>query len=146
LTLSSGDRLVVTGNAVLVVGGNVSIGSGSGVDILPPGTLKLYVAGANANVNGDGINNLGWATNFVYYGLPTNLGVTLHPNGNFTGMIYAPDANLTLLSGGAGIQDFIGACIMNNIFVNGHYNFHYDEALGKWGPPALFVVVSWIEL
>jgi hypothetical protein len=144
LTLSSGDRLVVTGNAVLFVSGNLNV-SGS-IDIFPPGTLKLYVAGADANIKGGGINNTGWATNFIYYGLPSNLTVTLHPNGNFTGMIYAPDATLTLLSGGAGIQDFIGACIMNNITVNGHYNFHYDEALGKWGEPALFVAISWIEL
>jgi len=147
LTLNSTARLTVTGNAVLLVDGNVTVGgTTAGIYITPPGSLKLYVGGANAVIGGAGVNNAGWSTNFIYYGLPTNQGLVLKSNGEFTGAIYAPDAALNLVGGGSSDQNFIGACVMKTITVNGHYNFHYDEALKRFGPPSLYVITSWLEL
>ena len=146
INLSGGDKIAVVGNAVLLVDGDVSISGTAEVDIIPPGSLTMYVAGANASIAGVGINNTGWATNFMYYGLPSNKNLTMQSNGEFTGSIYAPDTDLRMSGGGSGIMNFIGACIMKNITVNGHYNFHYDEALGKYGPKGTFVIVNWVEL
>src|SRR5207249_4798275 len=106
----------------------------------------LYVAGPVANVNGGGVNNHGWATNFIYYGLPSNSGVNFQANGDFTGAIYAPNAVLGMNGGGTTVQDFVGACVVRSVNVVGHYQFHYDEALGKFGPPSIYVITSWIEL
>src|SRR5437667_6337149 len=137
--------MAVIGNAVLMVDGDVTIGSGSSIDIIPPGTLTLYVAGANTDL-GAGVNNSGWATNFVYYGLPSNKTLTMKPNGEFTGSIYAPSADLKMAGGGSSDQNFIGACVVRTINITGHYKFHFDEALANNGPPSIFIVTSWLEL
>ena len=144
LNMGSSDRMAVTGNAILLVNGNVDL-SGA-IDIIPPGSLKLYVAGPGTKIGGEGINNMGRAASFSYFGMPNNRSFTMSGNGQFTGTIYAPSAELRLSGGGSGVQDFVGACIMKNITVNGHYNFHFDEALGASGPPAIFVIVSWLEI
>ena len=47
---------------------------------------------------------------------------------------------------GNSVQNFVGACVMRSITINGHYSFHYDEALGKFGPPSDYIIISWIEL
>jgi hypothetical protein len=35
---------------------------------------------------------------------------------------------------------------VKSIFVNGHYSFHYDEALGSFGPLGSYIIVSWVEI
>jgi hypothetical protein len=145
LGIGSNEKMAVTGHARLLVRGDVNV---SGViTILPGGTLDLYVAGTSAAIGGQGVfNGTGQATNFVYHGLPTNKQLTLPSNGDFTGAIYAPQADLNLSGGGTTLLHFSGACVVRSIKVNGHYTFHYDEALGAIGPESKYVVVSWIEL
>ena len=144
LTLASKEKMAITGNAVLLVDGNVTVIGG--IDILPGGSLKLYVAGANTVLGGSGVNNTGRATNFVYYGLPSNTSFTLPSNGDFIGAIYAPSCNFTLSGGGSTDLNFCGACVTRTVGVNGHYKFHYDESLGRFGPWRDFVIISWVEL
>ena len=145
LTIGSSEKMAVTGHAVLLVRGDVNV-SGQ-IAILPGGTLELYVAGKSATIGGQGVfNGTGQATNFIYYGLPSNTQLTLPSNGDFTGAIYAPQADLKLGGGGTTLLHFSGACVVRSIKVNGHYTFHYDEALGRIGPESKYVIVSWIEL
>jgi hypothetical protein len=144
LTLGSSERLAVTGNATLLVDGNVTITGG--IDIMPGGSLKLYVAGPSATIGGTGVNNTGRATNFVYFGLPGNTSLTLPSNGDFVGCIYAPEVALKLSGGGSTMLHFVGACVARSIKVNGHYTFHYDEALRGSGQWQDFVIISWVEL
>jgi hypothetical protein len=144
LTVSSTERIAVTAPSTLIVNGDVDIRGA--VDIMKGGSLELYVVGANASLGGAGINQTGFASNFVYYGLPTNTKLTLPSNGDFTGVLYAPSANLFLSGGGSALIHFSGACIMNRITINGHYKFHFDEALIKNGPWKDYVIYSWIEL
>jgi hypothetical protein len=105
----------------------------------------MYVAGANADFGSSGINKTGKAANFIYYGLPGNTSVALASNGDFTGAIYAPSASFKLSGGGSTAQHFSGACVTRTISVNGHYQFHYDEAL-RFGPWQDYVITSWVEL
>jgi len=116
------------------------------VDIMPGATLRLYVAGASANLGGSGINNKGRATNFVYYGLPSNTGLSLPSNGDFTGAIYAPSVDFKMNGGGSAVLHFVGACVTKTIHVSGHYAFHYDESLRIYGPWKDYVIISWVEL
>jgi hypothetical protein len=144
LSIGSKEKMAVTGHSILVVNGDVkTIGA---IEILPGGSLELYVAGAKADIGGAGLNNTGRAGNFIYYGLPGNTSLTLPSNGDFTGAIYAPNAELSLSGGGSTALHFTGACVMKSITVNGIYKFHYDEALDHSGPPGNFVIVSWVEL
>ena len=85
--------------------------------------------------------------NFTYYGLTNNTKVEMGGNASFIGVVYAPNADLTLSGGGSSTAaDFTGAGIAKTVLMNGHYNFHYDEALRKYGPSKGYVVTSWNEM
>jgi hypothetical protein len=144
LSLSSQEKMIIAGKTTLIVNGNVDIKGG--IDILPGGSLTIYVAGANTTFGGTGINNQGKAGDFVYYGLPSNTCLTLPSNGDFAGAIYAPSADFKMGGGGSTALHFVGACVTKTITVNGIYKFHFDEALGKLGPWGDYVIASWVEL
>ena len=40
----------------------------------------------------------------------------------------------------------MGASISKSVQMNGHFNFHYDEALGRLGGNGSFVISSWSEM
>jgi hypothetical protein len=113
--------------------------------------LTIYDAptspGGSVTLNG---NNTGGAigatpVNFIFYGLPNLTSITLGGNSGFIGAIYAPEAVLNL-NGGGGADNLRGAAIVKSATMNGHYGFHYDEALGKFGPAKGFIANSWQEL
>jgi hypothetical protein len=144
LSVGSSEKLGVSGKATLIVDGNVTVTGG--IDILPGATLALYVGGTSADIGGSGVNNSGSTTNFMFYGLPALKSLTLPSNGDFCGAIYAPNTDFQLSGGGTSDVNFCGACVARTIKVNGHYVFHYDEALGSFGPPGKLVIISWVEL
>ncbi|HSY17685.1 MAG TPA: collagen-binding domain-containing protein [Candidatus Acidoferrales bacterium] len=84
------------------------------------------------------------AENLQYFGLPSLTSITFSGTSTFVGVVYAPEASVTL-NGGGNSNDFIGSLIANTITMHGHYNFHYDESLGT-KTPGLFVATSWQEL
>jgi hypothetical protein len=144
LTVGNNEKLGVSGKATLIVDGSVTVSGG--IDILPGGTLALYVAGPTADIGGSGVNNSGSTTNFLFYGLPTLKSLTLPSNGDFCGGIYAPSTDFQLSGGGTSDVNFCGACVARTVKVNGHYLFHYDEALSSFGPPGKIVITAWVEL
>lgn len=147
LSLSSSDKILVTGsNTVLYVTGNFNMTGQSSIILGAGATLKLYVGGATASLGGNGVINPGSALNFSYYGLTNNTSLSLSGNAAFTGVIYAPNADFTLGGGGNNTYDFVGASITKTATMNGHFNFHYDEALSKFGPMRGYVVTSWNEM
>lgn len=147
LSMSGQNKMAVTGNAVLYVTGNVSLSGQSFIYIAPGASLQLYVAGSSTSIGGNGVaNGNSNATNFFYYGLPSNTSISLSGNAAFTGIIYAPQADFTLGGGGNNPYDFVGASITGSVRMNGHYNFHYDEALARLGASSGYVATSWNEL
>lgn len=147
LSMSGKKKMMVNGNAVLYVTGNISMAGQAYIEIAPGASLHLYGAGSSTSLSGQGIaNSNSNATNFFYYGLPSNTSLSLSGNSAFTGVIYAPQADLTMNGGGSTTYDLVGAGIVNSISMNGHFNFHYDEALGDLGSGSGFVVTSWNEL
>ena len=147
LSGNANNRMLVTGNARLYVTGNVSLSGSSSIVIAPGARLQLYVAGASAALGGNGVvNGSASATNFSYYGLPSNTSVSFSGNAAFTGTIYAPNAALSLGGGGNNTYDFVGASVSNTVQMNGHFNFHYDELLGRLNNGGGYTVVSWNEL
>jgi len=147
LSLSGDETMVITGNAVLYVTGEVAMSGTASIRILPGATLQIYVGGEQASLGGNGvINEGGNATNFTYYGLPSNRAVSIVGNGEFVGGVYAPKAQLSLSGSGRSSTDFIGAGIAASVTMNGNFNFHYDEALAKNGPQRAYVITSWEEM
>jgi hypothetical protein len=105
---------------------------------LPGGTITLTGNNAGGAVGARPVN-------FILYGLPNLSWVTLGGTSAFIGAIYAPEATLTL-NGGGNADNLMGAAIVKSATMNGHYGFHYDEALGKFGPAKGFTANSWQEL
>jgi hypothetical protein len=134
----------VQGNAVLLV---TSSASPSSITIADGKSLQLYNQASGFSLSGNVVlNGTGTASEFGYYGLPSNTSVSFNGNAAFVGTIYAPEAALTLGGGGNDNYDFIGSAVANSITMNGKFNFHYDEALEKTGPYRSYVVTSWKEM
>jgi hypothetical protein len=153
LSMSGQQAMFVTNDTVLWVTGNVSVSGQAQIIIATNSSLNLYVgtssgSGASASLGGNGImnNSIGNATNFFYHGLPSNTSVSFSGNAAFTGVIYAPDAALSLGGGGNNTYDFVGASVTSTVTMNGHFNFHYDEALGRRGPARGYIITGWNEV
>jgi len=134
-------------NVKLWVTDDIALGSKDQIHLGANGSVDLYVSVPNAVVGGQGIiNDTGVAKNFNYIGLPSNQSLTFSANAAFVGRIYAPEADFTLGGGGKNNYDFVGQSITRSAKMNGHYNFHYDEA-SNFSPAASgFTVVAWDEL
>jgi len=102
------------------------------------GTFSLSGDSGMGAVNGTPLN-------FLVYGTPNVTSITMSGNSAFIGAIYAPEAVLTL-NGGGNNSNLQGAAIVKSVTLNGHYDFHYDEALASWGPAKSFTANSWQEL
>jgi len=117
--------------------------SGQDYIYLAPGaTLELYVGAATASLSN--VNNTGTVNDFTYWGLPSNKTLNFGGNSSFTGLIYAPEASFNLGGGGNNDIDFVGACVVQKVKMNGHFKFHYDEGLRR--RPSRYVAVDWNEL
>ena len=145
LSMSGQSQMLVTGNAILYVKGAVAMAGQSQIIISQGASLKIYVGGA-VDLKGNGVMNYSLdALQFSLYGLPTCTSIDLGGNAAFTGTIYAPSAAFKAGGGGNNQYDCVGSVIAKTISMNGHFTFHYDEALGKNGPSSGYVVTSWNE-
>jgi hypothetical protein len=143
---SLGSSLYVTGSNVLYISGDLIIGSGAQIYVDANSSLTIYVAG-NVNVGGNGVVNYGGlAQNFTLYGLPTDTAVDFNSNANFCGSIYAPEAYFSLGGGGSSTYNFVGKAVAQTLKMNGHFNFHFDEALKESQRATGYVAASWDEL
>lgn len=135
------------GNVVLYITDSIKIGSGMQIRIAKGASLTIYMGGATTSISGQGVvNESGLAENFTYYGLPSNSQIIFGANAAFVGSIYAPQAAFSLGGGGNNTYDFVGQCVTRSVKMNGHYNFHFDEALKNRPAPNGYVVSSWDEL
>lgn len=139
-------RMFVRGNARLHVDGNVSQSAGSAITVASIATLQMWVSGSLSFGGNATVNNTGDALRLRIYGLPTCTSASFSGNGEFTGVLYAPQAHMRYNGGGEDRADFMGAAIVASAELNGRFSFHYDENLGRNGPNSAYVLESWAEL
>jgi hypothetical protein len=143
----SNAKVLVKGNANLVVLGAVQQSGQNGIWVDTDGKLQMWVAGASCDLSGQGVfNNNGYAQNFMLFCTDNVTSLTLVGNGEFTGVVVAPNADVRLNGGGSGPEDFIGSLIAKTIVLNGHYKFHYDEALKGLLGNSRYKVQEWNEI
>jgi len=108
-----------------------------------------YDVQGNINLQGNSIvNQSGYAANLLIYGVTPTDGSThtayISGNGNFIGVLDAPEFNTTF----AGNGDIMGAVIGNTVTIQGNGSLHYDQALSQLvqslEPPA-YAFASWFE-
>jgi len=143
LGMKTGEKMLVAGNAVLYVTGDITMLGSSEIIIAPGASLKLFGGGASAVFTQ--VNTSGYANSFSYYGLPTNTSLKWAGNSEYVGTIYAPSADFTLAGGGKNNYDFQGSTVASTITLNGHFSFHFDESLAS-GARRGYIASSWTEL
>lgn len=157
---ATGGYYILNDSGDIYVGTNVSVTVKviNSVGTFAPN--NLYVAGTGANsgkfvayVDCPNINlgtsdkpQSGIAGNMVFLGTTNVTSLSYKGNGDFTGAMYMPEADFQLAGGGSGIIDFIGSSVTRTVQMNGHYHFHYDEALKKWSPDNDYIAAGWREL
>ena len=80
------------------------------------------------------LNQTGNAINCQVFGLPGCGQVSLAGQSAFLGVIYAPNALLTLSGTTNAPLEAAGACVARSIRLGGEVSFHYDENLQRIGP------------
>jgi hypothetical protein len=110
------------------------------------GNLTIYMEGSRFTLSGQQIVDGFLAKNLTYFGMPSNTQIDLSGNALYVGTVYAPSAELRLSGGGSTVIDFMGAVVVKTAVMNGHFNFHYDEALMTDGTSRGYVAASWEEL
>jgi hypothetical protein len=145
--ITGSDKRIYVGADVTVLVGDLNMtGGNAGIMIATNASMQLYVTGASATIGGQGVMNMsGSAAKFSYWGLPSNKTVNLQGNGEFAGTVYAPQAQLNLGGGGSNLTDLMGASVTGSVKINGHFNFHYDESLGVYGPRRGYTINTWSE-
>jgi hypothetical protein len=150
-TLGSGNfKMLIQGTAGLptrlYVYSDIFMTGTDVIRITSGSSLKIYMSGSSAKFGGNGvINENGYADSFYYFGLNSNTSVNFSGNSSFTGVVYAPNADFQLGGGGSDVYDFIGASVTKSVRMNGHYKFHYDEALRNNGMGRGYIPTIWKE-
>ena len=140
LNLGTGQRMIVTGNARLLVNGSTSINGSADIDVAPGGNLEFYTTG-NADIKGN-VNNPGAPKDFNMIGLKGCTSISYSGGASYVGTVNAPQADVIITGGSA----LYGAIIAKTAKVGGGLSFHYDEALKGNPREARFLVTSYQEL
>jgi len=152
ITLKSGDSpgilRVEGGNVVLHITGDIQLGQSCQIVIADGSTLTLYVDGNIHCRESSGINTENptkEASILQIYGTSDGAqSFELKANGQFTGAVYAPNADVDLYAGG----DVYGAVVGDSFEFKAGGNYHYDEALrqvDKDDAGVRYVVRRWEE-
>lgn len=109
------------------------------------GTVIMYQESGTATLSGNASAGGYRPINFQYYGLPGVTQITLSGTSQFIGVIYAPEASMTLNGGGHG-YGVMGAIVVHDLTMNGNnYTMNYDSSLAIFGPSKGFEATSWRE-
>lgn len=134
---------VVTCPSVLVLPqgysiANLTIASGASLTVYVGGTSSVTIA-ANQFVNLSAL-----PSDFVMYCTSDVTSLSFSGNAQFIGVLIAPTANATFDGSGNNSVDISGAIMANSIILNGHFDFHFDEALIQEGivPPSPSLAAS----
>jgi hypothetical protein len=137
----------VQGKARLVLPNGLDMSGGQSFQLGPNGSIEIWAGGTSVTVSGNGvINPSGFSGNFVLYCTDSVTELTLNGNGEFTGVLVAPNATVTMNGAGNSDEDFIGSLMAKSVNMNGHFKFHYDEALGRMPMKGRFLITSWDEI
>lgn len=131
ISMSGNQTLNISGYAQILVDGALSQSGSATINLAANSGLEVYIGGA-VSVAGNGVvNATGNPHNLTFFGTNSSSSITdwsISGNGQWNGIIYAPNSNLTF-NGGGNNGDAYGAMGANSITFNGHTKFHFDESL-----------------
>jgi hypothetical protein len=146
-TSLTGKTLVAGSNVVLALPNGLNMSGNDSILLADKANVLVYSAGTSCTIGGNGVVNLpGIAANFMLFCTESVTSFSCSGNAAFIGVLVAPEANVRMNGGGSTVFDFIGAIMVNSCTMNGHFNFHYDEALQRITGFGRFLVSSWNEI
>lgn len=136
---------ITGGDVVLHVTGDIDLGQDCEIIIRPDASLTLYLDGNLTAGNNSGINNQNAPASFKLYGTG-GAGQTfdIKAKGEFSGAVYAPNADVVINAGG----DVYGSFLGSSFQMNSGGNFYYDEMLKEVSvndEAVQFVMKTWSE-
>ena len=145
LRLKGASTLTILGNVILVLTDPLdalSIIGKAGIVVPTGSSLTLYAAG-DIVVAGLGLSNLDaspaalqlWST----VGTSRLQSIAVTGNGAFSGVIYAPEADVTVNGNGA----ILGSIVARDLTFAGNAAFYYDQALGRLSRHAPYRADGW---
>jgi hypothetical protein len=110
-------------------GDSIKLSGSGGITFAGSPYTIIYLEG-NATMTGNGISNVSTRpSSLQFFGMPTCTNVKISGNSNFYGVVYAPQADITLNGGGSLGQAF-GSLAGKTVNFSGNGTvLHYDESL-----------------
>jgi hypothetical protein len=156
-------KVLVRGNARILASGSVNFDTDpkkdQGIEIDPGAHLEIYADCKDVIMTGKknkknqtslrmGLNQGGNATNCFIYGTDKVKNMELHNMDTFTGVIYAPNAEVKLKAGSPKYYhcDVFGAISGFRVTLEKNATFHYDENVGTTPGMRQYVITSWREI
>jgi len=137
--------ITIDGKVEIYVTGDIILGNGDLIEILPGSSLTIYLGGNLTVDNGGAINNLTMdAKALKIYGLDTCTSIDFKNSADFYGAIYAPNADILLRNGAQVYGAMVGKTFTQD--VSG--NFYYDMSLREVDPSEIgvhMVIKRWSE-
>jgi hypothetical protein len=127
----------VSGSEAIKLTGSDSITLAAGA------TLTIYTD-ADVKLGGNGLINSGVPKDFQLFGTSTSgtpQDFQISGNGDFRGLVYAPNSSVKLNGNG----NISGSVVGKDITLTGNAAFHYDESLSQLGGENPFGVIRWRE-
>jgi len=145
-SVSGTDVINVVGPTVIIVDGDFKMTGQSELNILGADAyLKLYVTG-DLDLTGQGVMNQAMnPEGFQVWGSGasgSSAHVKVAGNGDFAGIIYAPNAHVEIVGNG----NVSGAAVGEDITLTGNAAFHYDVNLADLDEDGSFGIERWREL
>jgi len=126
INVKNGKTLIVGGDLTLYVTGDIDLGNGAKIEVENNGSLKLYFKGSIDARNSAGISNKSRIPSKVkLFGTGTNQSIDLKNDGALYGVVYAPEAQMTVHNK----TDVYGSIIVHDFELKNGGNMYYDEAL-----------------
>jgi hypothetical protein len=103
-------------------------------------TMLVYAGSTSVGIAANNVvNPNGFPGSFIVYCAPTVTSFSLAGHGAFSGILVAPNADLTLNGGGSANEDFCGSIMAKSATLNGRFSFHYDESVRQrsFSPPTI---------
>jgi hypothetical protein len=145
-------NLVITGGKVVLhITGNIDLGQGCEIVVMPGASLDLYVNGNIKSGEDSGFNNMGTPPDLKLWGLAQDplppdpkQDWQLNAKSEYFGQIYAPEATVQVNAKG----DLYGAFTSYDFEMKSGGNLYYDGALRDVNlndPGVRFVLKRWGE-
>jgi hypothetical protein len=114
-------------NVVLSLPSGIQFGSGDNLTVNTNANVEIY-SGGDMDTYVGLVNNLNqYAPALIIYGLSGCVYISFGGNAVLTTSLYAPEASLIFNGGGNTAYQVVGSLLVQNITINGHYDFHFDE-------------------